>query len=160
MISNQETLTLSPYIVICDLIVPKDNVLRKTIYQIDEDMKAKFPPKTKTDVLEDELDYCQKLIHAIEQEEVIHEYPKVKEKLNLLKEIINDHVEHLQLSEDPDARVGHKTADSSFFGYKTHLAMSEERIITAAVIATGEKSDGKQLETLIEKSENAKRGCI
>jgi NCAIR mutase (PurE)-related protein len=30
--------------------------------------------------------------------------------------------------------------------------MSEERIITAAIITTGEKTDGKQLETLIEKS--------
>ncbi len=36
--------------------------------------------------------------------------------------------------------------------YKTHIAMSEERIITAATITTGEKNDGKQLETLIEKS--------
>lgn len=42
-----------------------------------------------------------------------------------------------------------ETADSSFFGYKTHIAMSEERIITAATITTGEKTDGKQLETLI-----------
>jgi len=56
-----------------------------------------------------------------------------------LKEIVGDHHEHLQLSNDPDARVGHITADSSFFGYKTHIAMSEERIITAAVITTGEK---------------------
>ena len=31
--------------------------------------------------------------------------------------------------------------------------MSEERIITAAVVTTGEKSDGKQLQTLIEKSQ-------
>ena len=30
--------------------------------------------------------------------------------------------------------------------------MSEERIITAASVTTGEKNDGKQLETLIEKS--------
>ncbi len=28
--------------------------------------------------------------------------------------------------------------------------MSEERIITSATITTGEKTDGKQLETLIE----------
>ncbi|MBZ5754011.1 IS5/IS1182 family transposase, partial [Metabacillus sp. DBTR6] len=41
---------------------------------------------------------------------------------------------------DPDARVGHKTADSSFFGFKTHIAMSDERIITAAIVTTGEKS--------------------
>ncbi|OMF28669.1 hypothetical protein BK133_18625 [Paenibacillus sp. FSL H8-0548] len=50
--------------------------------------------------------------------------------------------------------MGHKTADSSFIGYKTHLATNEERIITAAVITTGEKKDGKQLQTLIEKSRN------
>ncbi|MCM3342928.1 transposase, partial [Paenibacillus sp. MER TA 81-3] len=53
------------------------------------------------------------------------------------------------------AKVGHKSADSSFFGYKTHIAMSEERIITAATITTGEQSDGKQLQTLIEKSKVA-----
>jgi hypothetical protein len=35
------------------------------------------------------------------------------------------------------------------------MAMTEERIITAATIATGEKSDGKQLQTLIEKSKTA-----
>lgn len=33
--------------------------------------------------------------------------------------------------------------------------MSEERLITAAVITTGEKSDGKELITLIEKSREA-----
>ena len=30
--------------------------------------------------------------------------------------------------------------------------MTEERIITAAIITSGEKSDGKQLKSLIEKS--------
>ena len=65
---------------------------------------------------------------------------------------MEDDLEHLKIMEDQDAKIGHKTADSSFFGYKTHIAMSEERIITAATITTGEKNDGKQLETLIEKS--------
>lgn len=87
--------------------------------------------------------------------EVLLQYPKVKEHLNLLKETVEDDIERLQSLKDPDAKVGHKTADSAFFGYKTHLAMSEERIITAAVITSGEKNDGKQLQTLIEKSENA-----
>ena len=135
-----------------EILMEKSKLLRKAVYQIDEKMKDKFPPKTTTNELEDELDYCQKVIDAVEKEEAIREYPKVKEKLNYLKEIVADHHEHLQLSNDPDARVGHKTADSSFFGYKTHIAMNEERIITAAVITTGEKSDGKQLQTLITKS--------
>jgi hypothetical protein len=69
-----------------------------------------------------------------------------------LKETIADDIEHLQSSKDHHAKVGHKTADSSFFGYKTHIAMCEERIITAATITTGEKSDGKQIQTLIKNS--------
>lgn len=77
--------------------------------------------------------------------------PKLQEPLNLLKETVEDDVEQLRIAEDADARVGHKSADSSFFGYKTHLAMTEERIITAAIVTTGEKNDGKQLQDLIEK---------
>src|SRR5690625_7183492 len=61
----------------------------------------------------------------------------------------------MQVSKNKDAKVGHKTADSSFFGYKTHIAMSEERIITAATVTTGEKNDGKELQTLIKKSMEA-----
>ncbi|MBP1155537.1 hypothetical protein ACVLD2_000549 [Paenibacillus sp. PvR052] len=118
-------------------------------------MKNKFPSKTTTDVSEDEIDYCQKLIHAIENEGSISAFPKVKEQLNLLKETVADDSEHLKISADQDAAVGHKSADTSFFGYKTHIAMTEERIITAATITTGEKNDGKQLQTLIEKSKAA-----
>ncbi|PED80989.1 IS5/IS1182 family transposase [Bacillus pseudomycoides] len=136
-----------------EFLMEKSKLLRKAVYQIDEGMKEKFPPKTTTNDLGDELEYCQKVIEAVEKEEVIRKYPNVKEKLNYLKEIVEDHQEHLQFSQDPDARIGHKTADSSFFGYKTHIAMNEERIITAAVITAGEKSDGKYLQTLIEKSQ-------
>lgn len=85
----------------------------------------------------------------------IAQLPKITEPLNLLQETVEGDVEQLRISEDQDARVGHKSADSSFFGYKTHLALTEERIITAAVVTTGEKSDGKQLQALIEKSKAA-----
>ena len=88
----------------------------------------------------------------IKDDEVVSSYPKVKEKLNLLQETITDDLEHLQISSDPDAKVGHKSVDSAFFGYKTHIAMTEERIITAATITTGEKNDGKELKVLLEKS--------
>lgn len=135
-----------------EILMERSKKLRKAVYDINENMKKKFPSKITTDVLEDEIEYCQKLINVIEKEETISEYPKVKEKLNLLKETIADDIEHLQISEDKDARIGHKTADSQFFGFKTHIAMTEERIITAATITTGEKNDGKQLEALIEKS--------
>jgi len=38
-------------------------------------------------------------------------------------------------------KIGHKSANSFFFGYKIHLAITEEHIITAAVITSGEKGD-------------------
>jgi len=126
-----------------EILMDRSKKLRKAIYQIDESMGNKFPVKNTTDVLEDEIKYCQELIDVIDKEETLVEYPKVKEQLNLLKETVTDDIEHLQSSKDKDAKVGHKTADSAFFGSKTHLAMSEERIITAASVTTGEKNDGK-----------------
>lgn len=33
------------------------------------------------------------------------------------------------LSKDTDAKTGHKSANSSFFGYKTPLAMPEGRML-------------------------------
>jgi len=135
-----------------EILMDRSKKLRKSVYAIDGKMKEKFPTKTTTDLLEDEIEYCQRLIDVVEKEDIISEYPNVKEKLNFLKETLADDIEHLIISEDKDAKLGHKTAETSFFGYKTHLAMSEERIITAATITTGEKTDGKQLITLIEKS--------
>ncbi len=142
-----------------EILIDRSKKLRKAVYQIDESMKSKFPAKTTCDVLEDEIEYCQELIQVIENESSLSGIPKDKEQLNLLKETVADDIEHLRISENQDAKVGHKSADSSFFGYKTHIAMSEERIITAATITTGEKNDGKQLQTLIEKKQGVWNGC-
>ncbi|MEG0238360.1 MAG: hypothetical protein RR628_01970 [Clostridium sp.] len=32
----------------------------------------------------------------------------------------------MKISQDIDARVGHKSVDTSFFGYKSHIAMTEK----------------------------------
>ncbi len=138
-----------------EILQDRARKLRKAVYTLDESAKANMPTKNTTNELESEIEYCQKLITFIETESGIAQVPKILEPLNLLKETIADDVEQLRLAADPDARVGHKSADSAFFGYKTHLAMTEERIITAAVITTGEKNDGKQLQDLIEKSKAA-----
>ena len=137
-----------------DFLMEKSKNVRKAVYQIDESMKEKFPSKTTSDEVNDELDYCRKVISVIENEDHIALIPAVQEKLNVLKEVVEDFEEGLTFSADPDARVGYKTADSSFFGYKTHIAMNDERLITAAIVTTGEKSDGKYLEELIVKSQS------
>ena len=129
--------------------------LRRAVYEIDETMKVRFPDKNTEDSLEKELEYCHTLISVIQEEEELCSYPKVQEKLNLLEEAVKDDLEHLETSKDADAKTGHKTADTAFFGYKTHIAMSEERIVTAATITSGEKTDGKELPELVRKSREA-----
>jgi transposase len=135
-----------------EFLQEKSKNVRKAVYQINESMKEKFPSKPTSNEVKDEVDYCRQVIEVVETQPQIAAIPAVKEKLNFLKEVVEDYEEELNYSSDPDARVGHKTADSSFFGFKTHIAMNDERIITAAVITTGEKSDGKYLKELVEKS--------
>lgn len=129
--------------------------LRKTLYGLKPEIKEELPTKITTGVLDDILEYCGLLIDSINAKPELVANPAVRTKLNYLTEAFNDDLENLKLSNDEDAKTGHKTEDSSFFGYKSHFAMSEERLITAAVITTGEKSDGKELITLIEKSQEA-----
>lgn len=136
-----------------EVLRERSKLLRKTVYMFDEEWKERMPKKNNDNDLEKELAYCEKLEKCIEKEQSISSIPAVKEKLNLLKETIKDTQESYTISKDTDAKTGHKSVDSSFFGYKTHLAMTEERIITAAVVTSGEKGDGPELPKLLEISQ-------
>ena len=136
-----------------EVLRERSKLLRKTVYQFDQEFKSKMPSKNVENDLNKELAYCKELEKSIENEPSLSSIPAVKEKLNLLKETANDTGEQLVFSKDTDAKTGHKSADSPFFGYKTHLAMSEERIITAAVVTSGEKGDGPELPKLLKISQ-------
>lgn len=127
--------------------------LRKTVYKYNETLKSEFPEKPATESLDEVLQYTNRVIEVIEEKKQLVQLPAVKEKINIVKEVVSDINEETNYSEDPDARKGYKSADRSFLGYKTHIAMSDERIITAAVITSGDRSDTKQLKNLIEISE-------
>lgn len=58
----------------------------------------------------------------------------------------------MEASVKEEARLRHKSADTSFYGYKEHIATTDEGIITACVVTSGEKSDGKYLKDLYEKT--------
>ena len=135
-----------------DILKQRSKLLRKAIYLIDEDQKDKLPQKNEDDVLENELSYTESLIKYLTDTPVLSEIPAVKEKMNLLSEAVDDIRDHYNTSKDRDARVGHKSADDAFFGYKTHIAMTPERIITAATVTSGEKGDGPELANLVQKS--------
>ncbi len=126
--------------------------LRKSLYQIDGSIKDTLPSKNEDNDLEHEISYTLTLVEYLENNISQIYYPGIMEKLNLLRETLDDIADHYTTSTDTDARTGHKSKETSFFGFKTHLAMTQERIITAAVVTSGEKADGPQLPALVEIS--------
>ena len=102
-----------------------------------------------------ELDSCEALLSFVMADPMLYENPAFKEAINYLAEGVDDVRHHHSISYDREARVGHKSAETSFIGYKTHIAMTPERIITAATVTTGEKDDGKQLPDLLAKTQGA-----
>jgi hypothetical protein len=135
-------------------LIKQAKELRKSVYKIDETIHDKMPKKREsTGLLEDQIEYTKELLKLLKEDARFTTIPNINEKINMLEETMNDTEYEIEYSKDKDAKVGHKTADTSFFGYKTHIAMTPERIITAATITTGEKHDGKELQKLVEKSQ-------
>ena len=131
--------------------------LRKKVYAVDESYVEKMPkklPNRTIGMYEDVIKYCQEVIDTVKNDENLVARPNIAENINLLQETIDDTNEELIMSKDEDAKIGHKTADTSFFGYKTHIATTPERIITAATVTSGERHDGKELQTLVDKMES------
>lgn len=130
----------------------KSKLVRKNIYKINEDIKSELPEKNNTQDLEKEKEYTDNLIKKVDEHPELTAVPAVKESFNSLKETQADIKEYESYSKDDDAKVGHKTKDTSFFGYKTHVAMTEDRIITDAIITSGEKGDGPFLQDLVDNT--------
>lgn len=129
--------------------------LRKSVYKIDESMHGKMPKKREASgLLEDQIEYSKELLNVLKEDGRFEKLPNIKEQMEYLKETLEDTEIELEYSKDQDAKIGHKTADTSFFGYKTHIAITPERIVTAATVTSGEKHDGKELTNLIEKSKS------
>ncbi|EGJ71368.1 transposase IS4 family protein [Bacteroides coprosuis DSM 18011] len=152
IVDATHTLSRSNPISPIDVLKERAKQVRKVVYSVNQVKQGSLPPKNENNDLSSELDYCDKLEKEIGSGLALSSLPKVKEKLNLLKEAIEDTKDHYTLSKDTDARTGHKSSDSSFFGFKTHIAITEERIITAATITSAEKGDGPQLPELLKIS--------
>ena len=137
-----------------DVLKQRSKLLRKAIYSIDEEQKDNLPKKNEDDDLSHEMKYTETLIEYLESHPLIGEIPAVKEKKNLLAEALDDIKDHYNTSKDRDARIGHKSAEDAFFGYKTHIAMTPERVIVAATVTSGDRGDGPELKSLVEKSKD------
>lgn len=80
------------------------------------------------------------------------------EKISIVKQIVEDERlltnKGIKSAIDPDARFGRKSKSKTFYGYKNHLGMTEEEIITVVHVTPGNEDDGKQLKTLVNKAIN------
>ena len=83
---------------------------------------------------------------------------KIQKLSREMKSLEDEQLKEIRSKEDKDARFGHKTATSTFYGYKNHLAMTEERLIAGISVTDGGAPDGQELPKLIEKAkENGKK---
>lgn len=126
--------------------------IRKQLYRYAPEIQDLVPPKLHpTASLEEEVTYTQELIDFSSQynSQNMNIQKETEKALDLLK---NETYQTILSVSDPEAKMGYKSSTESFAGYKTHLAITEERVITAIEVTTGEVSDGKYLETLVEKS--------
>lgn len=106
--------------------------------------------------------YLEETITSVEEHTEIQNSPKVKKLLEATKEILEDpkflEQKGVRSIVDLDARVGHKSKTSRFFGYKTEFMMiPKERIITAVHVDHGAYVDGMMFDELLEQT---KKGGI
>ena len=128
--------------------------LRRRIYETDYDLSFKFPDKPDNlGTLDDEIEYLRRLIDTVRTPINTQGDQKSKELLKKIEALMeNEKIDEMQSIYDEDAKTGHKSPDDRFFGYKNHIAINEENLITALKVTNGAADDGKQLSKLISQS--------
>ena len=126
--------------------------LRQELHKTQKEIAVLFPqkPENEDDICE-QIDYTQKLINALKDKELVTEkarrmYEKIEDVLEI-PDLIN-----LQNQHEQDAKTGHKSEDNNFFGYKEHIAATEEGIITGITVTNGNVADNKEFENIVEQS--------
>lgn len=102
----------------------------------------------------------QYLEGLIEQVGSMSNIPETAQIIEKAKQIITEEKFIMQKGQrslvDEDARVGHKSKNDNFFGFKTEFVMTtEERIITAVTVESGEYTDGKRFDQLLEQTQKS-----
>lgn len=133
------------------LIENKAKSIRKEVYKIDSSYKSSMPQKPNNpNDIDQQINYAKKLIATLQSNQNI--IGTLSNSVDLLEEFIIDVEDTKNVEAEEGAATGYKTEDQSFYGYKTHAAICEERIITAIEVTPGNCSDGNYLSELVEQS--------
>ena len=126
--------------------------LRKEIHRTQNEISNVFPekPSVEDDIFE-EIDYTKALVEVLKNVDLKSEKAqKLLIKVQNTLELPN--LVELQSVNDEDAKIGHKSEDNDFFGYKNHIAMTEEGIITGLTVTNGTAADNKEFENIINQT--------
>ena len=126
--------------------------LRKEIHRTQNELSNIFPekPTVENDIFE-EIDYTKALVDALLKVDLKSEKAqKLLIKVRNTLELPN--LVELQSANDEDAKIGHKSEDNEFFGYKSHIAMTEEGIITGLSVTNGTSADNKEFENIVNQT--------
>ena len=129
--------------------------LRKEIYKNAFELSERFPEKPSLEAgLDEEIAYTKELLQVLDEGIESCGNQKIQKISKKMKELLEDEqIREIRSKDDKDARFGHKTASSTFYGYKNHLAMTEERLIAGISVTNGGTPDGQELPQLIEKAQ-------
>lgn len=131
--------------------------LRKEIYKNAFELSEKFPEKPSLESsLEEEISYTHELLSALKEDIFAIENKKIQKLYEKIKELLEtEKIRDIRSKDDEDARFGHKTPTSTFYGYKNHLAITEERLIAGISVTDGGAPDGQELPNLIESAQKS-----
>jgi transposase len=129
--------------------------LRKEPCHTQFETSGRFPEKPgEASDLSGEIEYSGKLPEAVKEAALQGGAKKAKNALLRAGEALeNDKTRETQSSAGEDAKLGCKSEHNCFFGYKAHIAMAEERIITGLEVTAGEAPDGEYPERPVSRSE-------
>lgn len=134
--------------------------LQKDIGEIPSEVDTAVPDYT---VIEDHVQAKQTMkqyLESVMEQAAPFAKEETSQAITEAKEILSDERFVLQKGlrslVDKDARVGSKSKTSQFFGYKDEYIMTtDERIITAVDVHSGEYVDGSEFHELLEKTKES-----
>lgn len=130
---------------------------RKKIYCEYYELSAKFPEKPEeTEDITTEIAYSKQLINNIKEDIINNNNARLIKMLSEIQQVLDDeNIRKICSKADHDARFGFKSGRKSFFGYKTHIAMTEERLISGIEVTSGEAADSKTLKKIADQSKDS-----
>jgi hypothetical protein len=126
--------------------------LRAKIHKYNDEGIGEIESDKDINTLDEEIAYSKRLVEFAKQnigDQALIDYRRI---INRLEELVNDICDHYTVSADTDARIGHKTADTEFFGYKTAVVIDENtRIVVGANVTSGEVNDAIPGKEVLEE---------